>query len=434
MKNILAFLVFSALLFAAGAGDFSRAREMFFENNLALKIENQKVREAEIKKDKTLSLFLPSVDLDFTYTRLNDKIQIDKNLPVSLPPPLPPVKTQIPVKIPLSSDTTKKAALSFVWPIFTGGKILAARKASLAAEEVAKSSRQEFVDKSLIDLIRAYYGVILAREVLSVQGKKEQTLKLHLENTQKRFSQGQISNTEVLHAKVAYFEALAQKEDAQSDVSIAASSLEYLLGGEFSPSGELPLVQLPQDLSLSEHALLSKTAALSDMAKAGKQAAAGRFLPDVYLFGKRELIKQDLTLLEPLWAAGVGVKLNLMSRDAHVRELELAKLKELQANLATLQAQEALKTAQKIKKEELLKLRHKEQTLKATIELALDALNSRQKAYKAGLATSFDVVDSSLSVSRARLAIAKTRYDEVIAVAKLLEAYGRLDEFERYVK
>lgn len=422
------------MLFAAGAGDFSRAREMFFENNLALKIENQKVREAEIKKDKTLSLFLPSVDLDFTYTKLNDKIQINKNLPVSLPPPLPPVSTQIPVKIPLSGDTTKKAALSFVWPVFTGGKILAARKASLAAADVAKSSRREFVDKSLIDLIRAYYGVILAREVLSVQGEKEQTLKLHLENTQKRFSQGQISNTEVLHAKVAYFEALAQKEDAQSDVLIALSSLEYLLGGEFSPSGELPLVQLPQDLSLSGHALLSKTAALSDMAKASKQAAAGRFLPDVYLFGKRELIKQDLTLLEPLWAAGVGVKLNLISREADARELELAKLKELQANLATLQAQEALKTAQKIKKEELLKLRHKEQTLKATIELALDALNSRQKAYKAGLATSFDVVDSSLSVSRARLAIAKTRYDEIIAVAKLLEAYGRLDDFERYVK
>jgi len=427
MKKI--FILLCLGVFAFGGTTFKQAKDLLLKNNLDLKMNEQNLEQAILERKATDSLFLPNVEIDFKYTKLDKEVAINKN--IRLPPPLPPA---IPFSLPVQKENFKKAQLKAFWPIFTGGQIWAARKAGLAKESIARSVRDKTFNDTYINFIKAYYGLVLAKAIEKVQEEREQTLSLHLKNTQKRFDEGQIAKTEVLHAKVAYSNAQTDKEDAQNNKNIASAFLENLIEEKVDPMEDLKSLNLPKGLTQSqEHPAIIKIEALNEAASAQKLASYGKFMPVVYLFGQKELIEDDLTALEPKWAVGVGAKLNLFSRDANFRKLQQAKLASLKARLAKTQTTKTLKMAQKIKQEEFLKFTNKEKSLQTTLDFAKEALRSQQKAYEAGFATSFDVVDAQLSVSKVKVAILKTRYDEAMALAALLQTYGCLDRFERYI-
>lgn len=425
--------IFFVSFIFANEVDFEQAKDLLFKNNVDLQIKNQDIQEAITKSNKADSLFLPSVDLEFAYTKLNDEIAIKKTMTLPLPPPMPP--KNIPINIPVQEESFKKANINFKWAIFTGGQIVANKKIANANVGLVSSDVNSHRNKAIIDLVKAYYGLVLSQEFIKVQEENQRVLDVHLKNTQKRFDEGQIARTELLHAKVAFSNALTKKEEAKSNYAVASAILQNLIHKKITPTKGLRSVIFPIDLRLDpNHPAITRANNLSCIADASKLFASGKFLPTVYLFGKKELLEDDLTAFEPKWAVGVGVKLNLVSTQADYQNLQLAKIAQIKAKLAKEKTKTMLKTAQKIKKEEFIKFKNQEKNLQTTLKFAQESLRSRQKAYKAGLSTSFDVVDAQLSVSKVKLAILKARYDEIVALASLLRAYGMLESFQRYTK
>jgi outer membrane protein TolC len=64
---------------------------------------------------------------------------------------------------------------------------------------------------------------------------------------------------------------------------------------------------------------------------------------------------------------------------------------------------------------------------------AEEYLRSKQSAYSAGMATTTDVVDATLSLSRAKLERVEIAYQFDVALARLLEASGISELFSKYL-
>ena len=64
---------------------------------------------------------------------------------------------------------------------------------------------------------------------------------------------------------------------------------------------------------------------------------------------------------------------------------------------------------------------------------AEEFLRTQRLAFREGAATSTDVVDAVLSLSRAKLEKVQTAYEFDLALARLLEASGMGEEFVRYL-
>ena len=96
---------------------------------------------------------------------------------------------------------------NFVWPLYTGGKINAANKASQIYEEEAGLHQKQKEGELLSELATRYYGLVLADQACRVRQQVAEAMKKHLFDSQKLSEQGQIAKVEFLHAQVANSDA-----------------------------------------------------------------------------------------------------------------------------------------------------------------------------------------------------------------------------------
>ncbi|MGE5449292.1 MAG: TolC family protein, partial [Bacteroidales bacterium] len=118
---------------------------------------------------------------------------------------------------------------NFLWPLYTGGKIDAANKASQIYEEEAQLQKKQKEGELLSELATRYYGLVLAEQALKVRQQVEEAMKKHLFDSQKLSEQGQIAKVEFMHAQVAYSEAERELKKARHEVSIVKRALQNTL-------------------------------------------------------------------------------------------------------------------------------------------------------------------------------------------------------------
>ena len=163
----------------------------------------------------------------------------------------------------------------------------------------------------------------------------------------------------------------------------------------------------------------------------GRTAAErARWRPDVYLFAKRELHEEGLTLLDPAWAAGVGATFTLFDGFARKHDTAAARLQ--LARVETLEARARRDVATLVEKRyrEVERSREQFEALAASLDLARENLRVRTRAFEEGLATSLEVVDARLALAHAELERLAAAYEFDVALADLLEASGQADRFE----
>jgi outer membrane protein TolC len=154
-------------------------------------------------------------------------------------------------------------------------------------------------------------------------------------------------------------------------------------------------------------------------------------MPDVYLFGMRELHEADLTILDPKWAAGIGARWTLFDGFERTHRVAAAKLQQQRVGDLEQRARRDVATLVEKRYRELTKAREQFVALDAAQELAQENLRVRTRAFEEGLATSLDVVDARLSLSRVELERLLAAYEFDVALADLLEATGQSDRFEQ---
>ena len=390
------------------------------------------------------SLHWPTLSLNAKWTRLNDSIDLDLNairdVILALNPNVP--ESMIPEFVTqVQGESFFKSQLSLTWPIFAGGRIMAANRLADANLEEARHKTRQTGQLLTSQLVGYYFGVRLTKRVVGVREEVLKALERHAYEARRLEEEGMIAQTERLHAEVALANAKREYQAAQRDQDIAKVALASVLAlddEKVGASSPLFLISQVEPLdsfvaaSQENHPLLRQIQAKKDQAHEGVKVEESYYYPDVYLFAMRELNEGDLTLLEPSWAAGVGLNLTLFHGLERLHKTRAARSLEKKVTLLERKAKRDLAALVEKRYQELMKSAEQFHSLEATIKVAQENLRARKRAFEEGLATSLDVVDAQLSLSTAQVQRLQAAYAYDVALAALLEASGHSERFEEY--
>lgn len=437
-------VVFAAGATAAGLS-FPDAVQRLRARNEALAAARAEVTQRQEETGVAAGLAWPRLEANARYTRIDEPITIDldpiRQVILTLHSNVPPAAVP-PFTLDVQDDTFWKADLRLSWPVFTGGKIDAARDAAEGELRAAQATERQTTEALTSELARRYFALRLAKRARDVRSSVVEGLDRHVHDAVRLEEEGLIARAERLHAEVARAETARQLARAERDVELARIGLAALLSSdetEVEPSTRLFLVaSIEPEGEFVQHALeaspgLARIAAQRAMAAAGSKAEKARYVPDVFIFGMHELHPSDLTILEPDWAVGVGASINLFDGFSREHRVAAARAREQRVELVEQRARRDIATLVEKRYRELLTARDLFTTLKQTQGLAEENLRVRTRAFEEGMGTSLDVVDARMALSRVELEQAAAAYDFVVALAELLEASGQESRFGEYL-
>jgi len=407
---------------------FEQALREMLARHETLQAAASDVNRAGAERNAARSLKQPRLDLEVRQTFLDDAIDIGVD--------------PIPVRFRVQDAQFTEGQVTLSWPVYTGGRVRAANRA--ADEKVVEMDAElRRTRHSLItELARRYFGLRLAEAAERVARLKAEDLAAHERRAKRLMEEGIIAKVEWLSARVAATQAAAEAESASADVRVAREGFLNMLNRDRNPVMPVTPLFLPevlpdQDSFLERindsHPVIAMIAAKQRQARAGVEAERGQRRPTIYLFGMHELIPEDLTLLDPLWAAGIGIRHNLFDGGMSRHREAAAKHLEEKAILTRKRVERDLKTLAVKNWEEIQKALHDSQAMAELEELAGENLRVRTRAFEEGLATSLEVVDAAVSLQRARLGRIKAAHDADLGLFRLLEAAGLSDECLTYL-
>ena len=134
----------------------------------------------------------------------------------------------------------------------------------------------------------------------------------------------------------------------------------------------------------------------------------------------------------PRGVYGVGVSWTIFDGPERHRKLAAAQLQVQRAHELRARAVRDLSTLVEVKYREMTKARDQFDTLDRALELARENLRVRTLAFREGLATTLEVVDAQVQLSKTRTERVAAAYQFDVALAELLEAGGQSERFDEY--
>jgi outer membrane protein TolC len=430
--------------FSGEAVTFPQALEMMVSRNESVLSAASEVEQKEYEAKAARGLSFPEVTLSSQYVRIDESIDLDLNpirdVILALHPAVPPAAVPS-FHETIQEDTIFMSQLNVTWPVFTGGKITAAKKAADAGIRESAAKLDQTRDTLTSELVKYYFAVRLADQVCQIRKQVVDALDRHVFQARRLQEEGFIARTEVLHAQVARARAERERKASLRDLDLAKIALANILAVEKPVIPVSPLFLLPTvepeaafiEQARDHHPAIARIEAVRDRAGQNLTAARSERYPTVYLFGTRELYENDLTEYAPAWSFGAGINFTLFDGGARAGKIAAAQKIEKQAEMMRHKIGRDLETLVSSRYQEMMKSIEQYDSLQSSVELAKENIRARNRSFEEGLATSLDVVDAQLSLSGIRVERLLAAYNFDVALARLLEACGRAAEFPQYL-
>ncbi|MBQ3640990.1 TolC family protein, partial [bacterium] len=180
---------------------FEQAYALMLNNNNSLKAYDAAVRKSKYEKKSAVGQFFPKVVLNSTYIHFSDNMTLTSSATI---PGLPLTAT---ANTLIQDKNLFTIGGGVIWNVFTGGKLLSNNAAAREKVNASNSKYNEILDNLTLDLVKRYYGLRLARDVVEVRKLVYDGLEAHLRDAKLLEEEGIISKAERLHAEVAFSEA-----------------------------------------------------------------------------------------------------------------------------------------------------------------------------------------------------------------------------------
>ena len=336
-----------------------------------------------------------------------------------------------------------RSSLLMTWPIYTGGKIGAARKLREAELTGARAELSEAEERLDFQLVARYFGLRLATIVEGLRQTQLDQAERQLARSRRFEAQGQISAVERLSAQVSRDEVARDVVKAQRERQSAEASLARMLRQTTAPRPTTPLFVVTSPIEplsgwLREAELRNPTLALiktkGQAADQGIAVAKSDYLPQVFAFGQYNLITTYLTPIEPNWIAGIGVNIKLFSREDRASKVGAAQAQKAQVDALEAEAVNSIQSAVETAWLRVGQAREQFRLFDSAVELARENLRLRERAFEEGQSVTIDVNEARNSLIRAETGRAQIAYEFVVALGALLEASGQIGRFPEFMK
>ena len=339
------------------------------------------------------------------------------------------------------NDWRTRPLLSAVLPLYTGGKIPAAQAAARADLAMARAELAGERGSQQLQLVQAYFGQQLARQVLAVRSEVLAGLEQHLAQARALEREGMATAAQRLQAEVARDRALREQRRSANDLASVEQALAGLLRSNEPVQTASPLFVLSQlpdslaglvDSARAQHPQVTRLQAMTDKARSGLAVEQARLKPQVFLFGQYDFHREDALITDPDWAVGIGVRYTLLSPSMRPLQVRAARAQLEQASQGLEEArtqvgigvQQAWHAVDSARSQFLL--------LDSAQAQAAENLRMQELSWREGMATSLDVIDARLSLGATGVERVQAAWEFTVALARLLEVSGRMDAFDQY--
>ena len=435
---VLVLLLVAAVTMTAYAGEqlsLEQAVETALKNHPNLKAADSQVEGAQANVLKSKSGFLPKVTLSETWSRTDNPLMVlgtKLNQESVTPADFNPVVMNDPE--PLSNYNTR---LSVMQPVFNGGKEYLGVKQARLASEAAAQDRSRTRQETVFNVVKAYYGLLLAKEYDKVAIKSLETSAANMKLAETRYKAGAVLQSDLLRAKVQYAEVKEMATRSENGVKLAGANLNYAMGvpqdAQYLVEGSLSSQEVKEGLDGMISGAFSLRPDLSSLGLNRKNAetsvsqARTDYIPSLNLMGQVDWNSDRLAGNDAKsWAVMAVLQWNLF--DGLVTT---SRVREATANAGKMRAmEEQMRSGVQLQvRQAYYNVQTSLERIAATsssVQEAEEGFRIVQKRYEAGMTTLVDVLGAENALIRARTGALQALYDNNVAAAELKLATGTL--------
>ncbi|WP_139959369.1 TolC family protein [Flavicella sediminum] len=411
----------------------------------SLQINNLERKQTAVDQKMAKSIFLPKITVNGSYTRLDDDIRFDddtQNLLIATQKLLIkeaigiPFNDPFPESIPLTeisnlqNKNILKTSIDLDWVLFSGQEASHALKASKHKEASFNYLGMAKKDKIAISIIETYDKLALVYASKRILTSSEKLLKKQEYYVKKAIENGLATPIHRKKIELAQQQLAGKVLEFNQNKTLLIEVLSQLTGENKNYLNTLHPSLHP--FAINATLATKKRYELKALEEAEKatdyksKMEKSNFIPKLAIKGHYELLEDDLSLFDPKWYVGAGIKWNLFDgNQAHLKskktklesrkyQAQIAETNEL-IHLSVIKAQlsyeSALQNTQIIQKE---------------IELAYDTYKMIDRQYTNNLASINDVLAALNDLEKANFKLQNSYFKQRKAVTELLHAKGIL--------
>ncbi|HOK56203.1 MAG TPA: TolC family protein [bacterium] len=422
-KFLIFFFVFVLISFSEEVFNLDECIKIAIENNLKLKISQDKIDSAYYQKEIAGKYKLPTFSTSFNYTHLGDNEGF--------------VFNGIPMKFTEDNIFSLKFTLS--QPIFTGWKIEKTYEISKENYEKTKIDFENELSNLIFDVEKAYYNILKIKKNLETGLKYKENLEKHLSDAKKLFQEGIVTKLDILKTEVALKNAETRIIEIENYLKTAKANLNFLLGK--SPDHEFEIEDILEvkeekkdyqwwkEMSLKERSEIKSMEKLISIYEKNIDIEKSNLYPQIYFFFNYNIERGSQTSVgkwDTNWNTGFLLSYDIWNwgqtkdkiRKAEIEKEEIKKQFELIKNSIEIEVKNAYLN--------FLLAENKIEESKKQIELAEENFRVANLLYNEGLATNTDVIDAITALTDAKNNYYNSLYEYKISYSQLLKASGIL--------
>jgi len=331
------------------------------------------------------------------------------------------------------------ASVSVKQSLWKGGKVFTALQIARLYMGYSDAVSRQVEAEVVFGAEQLFYGAILARARLSVLHHALESDSANLDVVEKQFSQGVVSEFEVLRARVEKQNTLPQIIRAEAEVELAEKRLKSFLGIDLNERIKIVedhfdtvLVRLPTlsvliDSALSSRSEMSQAKKLSEITHRAIRIARAEYWPSFEAVGAYswQSASDKFTLTgneSSSWTAGVVVSVPIFEGGRTRGDVSKRRAEYRQATLAEQQIRDNITLEVEEAYTNILQAKKALDIQGATIAAAKEGLKIAQLRYQSGVGTQLEVLSAQAALTQAREIEAEALYSFRIARAGLKKA------------
>ena len=410
------------------------AIERAFENDPVLRSASKGRQVAASGLSEARALWFPSLRFNQSFTRSNNPVFVFGSLleqgrfgvsnfaieALNQPTPL----------------TSSRSVLNAQFTIFDQWRRSSRIKKAEIGRDSSRLDEEALKQKTIFEVVRSYYGLILAREKVRVSEDSLRSAQENLRRAKDLSELGRITDADSLAAEVEAAMAEQRLLEARGGERIALADLNVRIGNsdflELVPDSDLaerffPVGESTDLVSLAfENRPDWKSARLGvESSEADLRSAKGAWLPRVDAFanfgysspmegkGSSDYM-YGMSLSYDIFDAGRTARTSQASGAKVIAEAKLDSERN-RIRIEVIRAEQNFKTA-----------RARVQVLVKSADQAAEVLRISRDRYQNGLTTLTEVLRAEAALSNARQETLSARHDYLVAHSALLMATGRL--------
>jgi outer membrane protein TolC len=412
-----------------------QAIDLALRNNPGLKAADAQVEVTDAGVLRSVSGFLPKVTVSETWSRTDSPLMVlgtKLNQEIVTPADFNPVVLNNPDLI--SNYNTRLAVMQ---PIFNGGREYIGRKQATLAREASIQDRERSRQETVFNVIKAYYGVLLANEYHKVAVQSMETTAATVKLAEARYKAGAVLQSDLLRATVQLAEVREMATRSLNSVKLAMAALNFAMGVPQGTEHDIIGALSAQDMKSGMDAMLDEAASkrpdlmsmelnLRNTEKSVTMAKTD-YLPSLNLMAQMDWnsdrpagddAKSWAVMAVLQWNLFDGLVTKSRVKEALATNSKMRSLEEQTRSAVQLQVRQAYYN--------LTASLDRIAATSSSVQEAEEGLRIVQKRYEVGMTTFVDVLGAENSLIRARTNVLQALYDNNIAQAELNLAVGTL--------